>query len=130
MCFPSRETREDFLQALDAYQPNLIISDYHMPRFDGLTALKLALEFAPSTPLIILTGAMNEDTAVECMKAGAVDYVIKEHIKRLGQAVLHALEENEVRRERINADLALRASEARYRSRTGSWKFFSSCRTS
>ncbi len=116
--FERVETREDFLQALDAFKPNLIISDYHMPRFDGLTALKLALEFAPSTPLIILTGAMNEDTAVECMKAGAVDYVIKEHIKRLGQAVLHALEENKVRQARIQADSALRASEARYRSRT------------
>lgn len=116
--FQRVETREDFLKELEAFKPNLIISDYHMPRFDGLTALKLALEIAPTTPLIILTGAMNEDTAVECMKAGAVDYVIKEHIKRLGQAVLHALEENKVRQERIQADLALRSSEARYRSRT------------
>ncbi len=116
--FERVETREDFLQALDTFQPHLIVSDYHMPRFDGMTALKLALEHAPSTPVIILTGALNEDTAVECLKSGAVDYVIKEHIKRLGQAALHALEENKVRQERIQADQALRASEVRYRSRT------------
>ncbi len=116
--FKRAETREDFLEALDTFQPDLVISDYHLPRFDGLAALKLAQEIAPFTPLIIMTGALNEDTAVDCLKAGAVDYVIKEHIKRLGQAVLHALDEKKVRQERRLADLALRASEARYRSRT------------
>lgn len=116
--FQRVETREEFLQALETFQPDLIISDYQMPQFDGLTALKLALEHAPSTPLIIITGALNEDTAVECIKAGAVDYVIKEHLKRLGQAVLHALEEKKLRLERHQAEQARRASEARYRSRT------------
>jgi PAS domain S-box-containing protein len=109
------ETREDYLAALAAFQPDLVVSDYQMPRFDGLTALKLALEHAPHTPLIILTGAMNEDTAVECMKAGATDYVIKEHIKRLGSAVIHALEEKQVHRERRRAERALRESEERFR---------------
>jgi len=110
------ETRPDYLAALEEFQPDLIVSDYQMPHFDGLTALKLALERAPLTPLIILTGAINEDTAVECMKAGAVDYVIKEHIKRLGQAVIHALEEKQVRHERLCAAEALRESEERFRS--------------
>ncbi len=114
--FQRVETREDYLAALEAFQPDLIISDYKMPRFDGLTALKLALERAPLTPLIILTGAMNEDTAVECMKAGATDYVIKEHLKRLGQAVIHALEEKQLRQERRRAEEALRESEERYRT--------------
>jgi PAS domain S-box-containing protein len=110
------ETREDFLAALSDFRPDLIVSDYSMPRFDGLTALKLALQHAPSTPLIILTGSMNEDTAVGCMKAGAVDYVIKEYIKRLGQAVVHALEEKQVRLDRQRAERALRESEERFRS--------------
>ena len=94
------ETREEFLSSLNTFQPDLIISDYRMPRFDGLAALKLALEHVPDIPVIILTSAINEDTAVECMKAGAIDYVIKEHIKRLGQVVVHALEEKKIRLER------------------------------
>jgi PAS domain S-box-containing protein len=110
------DTREDYLAALESFQPDLIVSDYKMPRFDGLTALTLALERAPLTPLIMLTGSLNEDTAVECMRAGATDYVIKEHIKRLGSAVLRALDDKQVRRERRQAADALRESEARFRS--------------
>lgn len=114
--FQRVETQEDFLTALETFQPDLIISDYRMPHFDGLTALRLAQERTPLTPVIILTGAINEDTAVECMKAGATDYVIKEHIKRLGQAVLHAMKEKQLRQERHRAEAALRESEERYRT--------------
>lgn len=110
--FQRVETREAYLAALETFQPDLIVSDYSMPHFDGMTALKLALECAPLTPVIILTGSMNEDTAVACMKAGAVDYVIKEHMKRLGSAVLHALEEKHLRQERQRVEAALQASEA------------------
>ena len=110
------DTREEFLEALSSFKPDLIVTDYSMPRFDGLTVLKLTLEHAPLTPVIIFTGAINEDTAVECMKRGAADYVIKEHLKRLGQAVLRALEEKQVRLERRQAEEALRESENRYRT--------------
>ncbi|MCB9419487.1 MAG: PAS domain S-box protein [Ardenticatenaceae bacterium] len=102
------DTQPEYLAALDKFRPDLIITDYRMPLFDGLTALKLAMEFAPLTPVIILTGAINEETAVACMKAGATDYVIKEHIKRLGQAVRHALEEGELRRRNKEAEKALK----------------------
>ena len=78
------ETREDFLYELEAFQPDLILSDYSMPQFDGLTALRLALDYTPTTPVIIDTGSVNEETAVECMKAGASNYVIKEQMRRLG----------------------------------------------
>ncbi len=98
------ETRDDYLKALEEYRPDLIISDYQMPVFDGLTALRIALETAPDVPVIILTAATNEDTAVGCMKAGAKDYVIKEHIKRLGQAVVHALTEKSAAAQRIAAE--------------------------
>jgi PAS domain S-box-containing protein len=114
--FAQVETHETFLTALESFQPDLIVSDYNMPRFDGMTALKLALERVPLTPLIIWTGTLNEDVAVECMKAGASNYVIKEHIKRLGPAVVHALEEKQVRLERRRAENALRESEEMYRS--------------
>ena len=109
------ETREDFLAALETFQPALIISDYKLPRFDGMAALQLALVHAPETPFLVLTGSMNEETAVTCMKAGAWDYVIKEHIRRLGPAVLAALEQKRVRRERRQAEEALREAETRYR---------------
>ncbi|MEN6394432.1 MAG: response regulator, partial [Anaerolineaceae bacterium] len=110
------DTREEYLAALDKFKPDIIISDYRLPQFDGLSALRIALERTPLTPLIMLTGSLNEDTAVACMKAGASDYVIKEHIKRLGPAIIRALEEKQVRRERREAEIALRESEERFRS--------------
>jgi PAS domain S-box-containing protein/putative nucleotidyltransferase with HDIG domain len=110
------ETRSEFIEALKIFKPDLIISDFKLPSFDGLSALKLSRELAPDTPFIMVTGSMNEDTAVSCMKAGAWDYVIKEHIKRLGVAVQGALDQKELRKERKEADEALRKSERRYRS--------------
>jgi len=109
------ETEEDFLNALDAFQPDLILSDYSMPRFDGMAALLLARARTPETPFIILTGSMNEETAVACMKPGAWDYVIKEHIRRLGSAILVALEQKKVREERRMTAAALQESEERLR---------------
>ena len=102
--FERVETKEAFLKALDEFKPDLIISDYMMPSFDGMTALKLTLKRTPLTPFIIVTGSMNEDTAVDCMKAGASNYVIKQHMKRLGPAVLHALEEKKIRIEKLKAE--------------------------
>jgi two-component system, cell cycle sensor histidine kinase and response regulator CckA len=102
------DTAEAFVDALGTFAPDLILSDYAMPAFDGLTAVRLAREHSPLTPVIIVTAAINEDTAVECMKAGAVDYVIKEHIKRLGQAVVQALEQKKVRLARRQAEQDLR----------------------
>ena len=110
------ETREDFLAALASFHPDMIISDYRLPYFDGLTALKLAQEHAPETPFLTLTGSINEETAVDCMKAGAWDYVLKEHIKRLGPAVLAALQQKRLREEKRMAEEALSASEESYSS--------------
>ena len=117
------ETEPDFIRALKEFKPDLIISDYLMPGFDGLTALKIATSQTPLTPVIIATGSMNEETAVICMKAGATDYVIKEHLRRLGPAVIHALEQKKIKAEKIKAEIALkekeealRKSEERYRT--------------
>ena len=98
------DTQEGFEQALETFKPDLIISDYQMPAFNGLSALRIRQDKCPFTPFVILTGSMNEDTAVECMKEGADDYVIKEHIKRLGQAVLKALEKKKNELERKQAE--------------------------
>ncbi len=110
------DTEEELLKELNDFKPDLVLSDYSMPNFDGLSALKITLEHAPMTPVIIVTGSVNEGTAVECMKAGANNYVIKERIRRLGPAILHALEEKQLNIERIQAQNALVESLERYRS--------------
>lgn len=115
--FESRvvETETDFRNALKEFEPDIVVSDFQMPNFDGLSALKISLEVNPVTPFIMLTGSMNEETAVTCMKAGATDYVIKEHIKRLGPAVLNALSQKNIKLEKIKAENELIESEARFK---------------
>jgi PAS domain S-box-containing protein len=109
-------TQEDFIRSLEQFRPDIILSDYYMPGFDGLAALRMAREKIPEVPFIVVTGTLNEDTAVECMRSGAWDYVLKEYIKRLGQAVLNAMEQASTRREKIRAQEALIESEERHRS--------------
>lgn len=110
------DTGGAFVQALADFQPDLIISDYSMPEFDGMQALKLAQEWNRDIPFIVLTGSMNEDVAVECMKAGASNYVIKENIQRLPFAVQDALKQQQVRKEKDQAEEQLRESESKFRS--------------
>ena len=85
------ETRIDFIKAIDEFKPDIILSDYSLPTFNGLQALKLKEELAPDIPFILVTGSNNEEVAVECMKAGADDYILKDNLKRLGQALKAAL---------------------------------------
>jgi len=109
------ETEEGFLEALDSFQPDMILSDYSLPSFDGMRALKLAIEHVPGIPFILVTGSINEETAVTCMKAGAWDYVLKEHLKPLGSAIEKAFEKKQLREDKIRAEEALRESEEKYR---------------
>jgi len=109
------DNREDFLQSISNYKPDIIISDYMMPHFSGMEVIDLALKFSPSTPIVILTGSMNEETAVECMKAGASDYVIKEHMARLPFAVKEAIKRKKEERLRAAAEEALEESERKFR---------------
>ena len=109
------DTEEGFLKALKEFQPHLIISDYAMPEFDGMQALRLSLEHDAKPPFIVLTGSMNEETAVACMKAGATDYVIKDHLAKLPFAVREALEKKKFFLAKEAADQALLKSEERYR---------------
>src|SRR5215207_7891659 len=104
------DTRADFERELEEFRPDLILSDYTLPRFDGMAALSVARERAPATPFLIVTGSVNEETAVGCMKAGATDYLLKGNLSRIGPAIEGALA-----RERERAERALRESEARYR---------------
>lgn len=109
------ETKDDFNNALNNFQPDLIVSDYTMPQFDGMTALRLTIQRSPETPLIIVTGSINEEVAVECMKAGASDYILKDSLKRLGQSVLQSLEKKKNILQRLEAEQKLMDSEEEYR---------------
>lgn len=109
------ETPEAFQEALASFRPDLILSDYRLPHFDGMAALRLAQEHAPDTPLLISTGSMNEEIAVECMKAGAWDYILKENLTRLGLAVRAALVRKAELEQKREAERSLAASERRYR---------------
>ncbi len=109
------DTAEDFEKALAEFKPDLIISDYAMPRFDGMSALKITRSRPYYIPFIVLTGSMNEETAVACMKAGADDYVLKEKIRRLPFAVREVLQKDRDRKEKEQAKSELRESEEKYR---------------
>ena len=81
------ETKKDYIDTLISITPDLILSDYSLPQFDGMNALSLRNEIAPQTPFILVTGSVNEEVAVECMKAGADDYILKRNITRLFPAI-------------------------------------------
>jgi two-component system, cell cycle sensor histidine kinase and response regulator CckA len=110
------DSREGFLRELEQFGPDVILSDYTLPRFDGMAALSLARERAPSIPFLIVTGSVNEETAVGCMKAGATDYLLKSNLARIGPAIQAALERERARAEKVRAESALAASERRFRS--------------
>jgi PAS domain S-box-containing protein len=109
-------TRGDLLKAYKKFKPNLIISDYMMPTYNGLQALRDVKEIDESIPFILFTGTVNEETAVECLKAGATDYVLKEHLIRLPFAVKEALEQNRIQIEKRAADLLLKENEEKLQS--------------
>ena len=110
------DTEPDFRRELEEFEPDIVISDYAMPAFDGMTALEITREIKPDLPFIIFTGSMNEETAVACMKAGANDYVIKEKIKRLPFAVNEALEKSRTLRENKSMQRRLHEREEMYRN--------------
>jgi PAS domain S-box-containing protein len=93
-----------YLESLASFGPDIIISDYYLPRFDGMSALLLRNEHAPLTPFILVTGSVNEEIAVECMKAGADDYVLKENLSRLGPAILNAIKESNLIKDKKEAE--------------------------
>jgi len=100
--------RDGFVEALRAFDPDIILADYSLPSFDGLTALQLAQEHCPDVPVVFVSGAIGEERAIETLRQGATDYVLKDRLSRLGPAVRRALREAEERRARERAEAALR----------------------
>jgi two-component system cell cycle sensor histidine kinase/response regulator CckA len=101
------ETRRDFEAALAENNWTLVISDFALPQFDGLRALELTREKAGDLPFIVFSGTIGEETAIDCLKKGATDYVLKERPARLVAAVRAILKENDERerRKRFEAEL-------------------------
>ena len=106
------ETQADFLAALDQEGIDLILADYSLPTFDGISALKIAVEKRPEVPFIFVSGTMGEEVAIEALKIGATDYVLKTRLSRILPSVQRALREGQERVERASAEEALRRSEA------------------
>ena len=85
-------------RSLAERMPQIILSDFAMPEFDGLAALGIARELAPGVPFIFVSGTIGEERAIEAIRSGATDYVLKDNIRRLGTAVRRALSEAAERR--------------------------------
>jgi len=109
------DNKKEFIDGLETFRPDIIISDYMLPQFDGMSALRIRNELTPMIPFILVTGSINEEVAVECMKAGADDYILKENLSRLGPAVVNSIHKIELLKQKMNAENALRESEERYR---------------
>lgn len=107
----------DFIRALTEFQPDVVLADYSLAPFGGLAALRVVTAQLPSIPFIIIAHAQNEETAVECMKAGVDDYVTRENLGRLGPAVRDARRKKEaqIAIEVQRAEETRRQCDARYR---------------
>ncbi|MBI5919785.1 MAG: PAS domain S-box protein [Nitrosomonadales bacterium] len=110
------ETRNEFVQALRTFRPDIVLSDYKLPDFDGMSALQLVQQDFPETPVIMVTGALSDVSAVELIHAGAKDYVLKDRLARLAPAVQRALSVAQEARARKQAEQALKDSEAKFRA--------------
>ena len=102
--------------ALEQASWDAVISDYQMPAFDGLAALRIYKEFGLDIPFIVVSGTIGEETAVRVMKAGAHDYILKGNLARLVPAIERELGETRLRQERREALQKLQHSESRYRA--------------
>lgn len=110
------DSREEFVHELETHPPDLVLSDYSLPSMDGYAALKILQEKRPEVPLIFVTGTLGEERAIETLKRGATDFVLKTRLSRLVPAVHRALREAEERTERKRAQEQLRESHEQLRA--------------
>ncbi|MBW4467024.1 MAG: response regulator [Pegethrix bostrychoides GSE-TBD4-15B] len=105
------ETRSSFISALEANEFDLILADYALPTFDGISALSISRNLRPDLPFIFVSASIGEELVIEALKLGATDYVLKQRMGRLVFSVQRALREAQERRERQRAEAALHQSE-------------------
>jgi signal transduction histidine kinase len=109
------DTRAAFMAALREGAVDLILADYSLPGFDGMSALALARQQAPDVPFLFVSAVIGEELAIDAMHQGATDYVLKQRLGRLVPSVQRALRERDERTERRRAEEALRQSEKQFR---------------
>jgi diguanylate cyclase (GGDEF)-like protein len=109
------ETEAELRDALREIQPDLILSDFSLPRFNGLRALEIAVQDAPDTPFIFVSGTIGEERAIGALRSGATDYVLKSNLSRLVPAVDRALSEAALKKTRREQEVRLRRLTRTYR---------------
>ncbi|MGD8456271.1 MAG: HD domain-containing protein [Anaerolineales bacterium] len=112
--YSTADNRQAFLDSLED-SPDIILADYTLPQYNALEALNDLKEKELDIPVVIITGTISEEVAVECIKQGAADYLLKDRLARLGTAINQVLEEKRLRQEKAQAEQELIASEERYR---------------
>ena len=106
------DTQAVLVASLEQGGIDLILADYTLPSFDGISALKSAMKACPDVPFIFVSGTLGEEVAIEALKLGATDYILKTRLARLVPSVLRAMRESTQRAERKRAEESLRQSEA------------------
>ncbi|HEY6158832.1 MAG TPA: PAS domain S-box protein [Gemmatimonadales bacterium] len=109
------QTEAELIRALDAFAPDVVLSDHSLPDFTARDALHVVERHRPGTPVIIVTGSLDEETAAEYIKAGAADYVVKGRLQRLGPAVRRAMALRQAMEDATRAEQARLRSERRFR---------------
>ena len=107
------DTAEDFARELKANPPDIVLADYNLPHWCGMEALKVVREQGLDVPVILVTGSLGDVKAVECLKQGATDYVLKDQLGRLPLSVRRALAEKQMHEQQKRGEAALRDSQAR-----------------
>jgi PAS domain S-box-containing protein len=107
--------KPDFIRALHEFQPDIILSDHSLPAFNSLEALRITRSEGIAVPLILVTATVSEEYAVNVIKEGASDYILKDRLERLPNAMLNALDKYDMENARHAADEALRSSEQKYK---------------
>jgi PAS domain S-box-containing protein len=114
--FKRVDTEEGFLKEIQTFHPSVILSDHGLPAFDGFAALAIAQSKVPDVPFIFVTGSLGEEMAINALKTGATDFVLKHHLTTLPPAVHRALRQADFRIQRRQAQEALETSEEKYRT--------------
>src|SRR5882762_2822956 len=120
------QTEHDFMSALRERTPDLILSDFSLPQFDGLRALELAVAHAPETPFIYVSGTIGEERAIEALRRGATDYVLKTNLARLPTAIERALREASIRAAKVKSEKRQMEQGVRLQRLTRTYRMLSS----
>jgi diguanylate cyclase (GGDEF)-like protein len=120
------QTEDDFISALRDKRPDLILSDFSLPQFSGLRALDVAIANAPDTPFIYVSGTIGEERAIDALRRGATDYVLKSNLSRLSSAVERALREAALKADQRKSEHQRREQEVRLQRLTRTYRMLSS----